>query len=206
MGNANTEHPVVALCAGALRQLIEGARDRLIQQRLVLRHMATDGVDDGLAHVAQDVGPAHRTGIDHLTLRNGAIEHGFGRDEPHQRRPPWAPGCCTTIFGRVPNSSRFIIKRSTSARTAVTAKDAGCLSHSNSGLTRPSRTRRRCSIMRLGSGSELACSIMPTAAAWSLDRRIASRTRGLPSSLMRAAVCTTARRTRCAEALSRPVM
>src|SRR5262249_47382086 len=184
----------------------EGARDRLIQQRLILRHPPTDGVDDGLAHVPQDVGTAHRAGIDDLTLRNGAIEHGFGGDEPHQRRPPWALGCSTTILGRVPNSSRFISKRSISARTAVTAKDAGCLSHSKSGLTRPSRTRRRCSIMRLGSGSELACNIMPTAAAWSLDRRIASRTRGLPSSPMRAGVCTTALRTRCAEDLSRPVM
>ena len=52
---------------------------------------------------------------------------------------------------------------------------------------------------------ELACSIMPTAAAWSLEAMIASRTLGLPSSAMRAGVCATARSTRWAEALSRLV-
>ena len=71
-----------------------------VQQRLVLRHVAADGVDDGLAHVAQDVGAADGAGVDHLALLDRPVGDGLAGDQPHQRRPrAAAPGCCTTIFG-----------------------------------------------------------------------------------------------------------
>ena len=101
-------------------------------------------------------------------------------------RPPGAPWC-TTILGRVPNSSRLVSRsRIRAGQARPHQRDGVLLPHQPAG----SRARRaracRCSSIRVGSGSELACSIMPTAAAWSLEAMMASRTRGLPSSAMRA--------------------
>src|SRR5262245_27995202 len=83
MGYAHTHHPVVALSAGAFGERCQGAGNGLIEERLIFRHMAANGIDDGLAHIAQDVGTANGAGVDELTLVDGAVLDSVGRHQPH---------------------------------------------------------------------------------------------------------------------------
>src|SRR5262245_63963530 len=130
MGDADAEHAVVAPGARPFRQAVKRAGDGLVEQRLVLGHVAADGVDDGLAHVAQDVGAADGDRVDHLAPLDRPIDALAG-EEMHQRPSP--PTRWMTMRGRVPNSIRFSIMSSIRPISAAATSTMPCFSHSSTG-------------------------------------------------------------------------
>src|SRR6185295_3664848 len=123
--DAHAQHAVVALGTRPRGQLVQCAGDGLVQQGLVFAHAAADGVDDRLAHVAQDVGAADGHGVDHLAALDGAI-HGLGGEKLHQRY---------STRGLGPSSARFSISRRTRPRSAADTNTRPCFSHSSTGVT-----------------------------------------------------------------------